>query len=224
MSQHKGHRRSEIIEAGVEEMKLDTRSTHLERGRSRTGGLRDDSIAHDGPLRHDVKMESGSESKSRQEKSSPSLEKHEEVIGGDVTVKLEPGQPPKLTRSTSQRIVAGPSQLFDDKPSKTAESKSHFQLIAECTYANKHLGYTEHGSMDCDCTEEWGMRDSTSYLYTSSIETLLISLQIPLRRLMKLVETIQIASIERRKWSASAIAGAELIAKTKGSNGNNSQQ
>lgn len=156
MSQQKGHRRSEILETGVEEMKLETQSTHDGQGRSRTSGLKDEPAARKSSSQTDVKMESGSES-TRLIKHSPSLEKHEEVVGGDVTVKMEPGQPPKLARSTSRKILAGPFQLFNDRPSKTEESKDRFQVMTECTYANKFLGHTEHGSMDCDCAEEWGM-------------------------------------------------------------------
>lgn len=79
----------------------------------------------------------------------------EERIGGDITVKLEPGQPPKLTRSSSQKVVPRPPQLFSHLPDSTAEARSTFELMETCTYANKYMGYTEH-AMECDCAEEWG--------------------------------------------------------------------
>ena len=79
----------------------------------------------------------------------------EEKIRGDVTVKLEPGQPPKLARSSSQKVVSRPAQLFLDLPDSTVEARSTFETLESCTYANKYMGYTEH-AMECDCAEEWG--------------------------------------------------------------------
>ncbi|KAL1853832.1 histone methyltransferase set2 [Paecilomyces lecythidis] len=77
----------------------------------------------------------------------------EEKVGGDITVKMEPGQPPKLSRSASQKITR-PPQLFNHLPDSTADAQATFQMMEECTYANKYMGYTEH-AMDCDCAEEW---------------------------------------------------------------------
>ncbi|KAL5362728.1 hypothetical protein BJX96DRAFT_154475 [Aspergillus floccosus] len=78
----------------------------------------------------------------------------EEKVGGGIIVKLEPGQPPKLTRSSSQKVVARPPQLFSHLPDSTAEAQATFELMGTCTYANKYMGYTEH-AMECDCAEEW---------------------------------------------------------------------
>lgn len=100
---------------------------------------------------------SGVESANR----SPSIKKDEpedaleEKVGGDITVKIEPGQPPKLARSSSQKVVAHPPRLFLDLPDCTAEAKSTFEILESCNYANKYMGYTEH-AMECDCVEEWG--------------------------------------------------------------------
>ncbi|KAJ9264048.1 hypothetical protein DTO195F2_2575 [Paecilomyces variotii] len=77
----------------------------------------------------------------------------EEKVGGDITVKMEPGQPPKLSRSASQKF-SRPPQLLNHLPDSTAEAQATFQMMEECTYANKYMGYTEH-AMDCDCAEEW---------------------------------------------------------------------
>lgn len=79
----------------------------------------------------------------------------EDTVGGDVTLKLEPGKPPKLARSTSHKIEKRPPQLFDDYEDKTGEATSVFTVLPECTYANKYLGSTEH-ALECDCAEEWG--------------------------------------------------------------------
>lgn len=78
-----------------------------------------------------------------------------ERIGGDITVKMEPGQPPKLSRSTSHKVIPRAPPLFNHLPDATEEATSSFQVIDACTYTNKWMGYTEHG-MECDCSEEWG--------------------------------------------------------------------
>ncbi|PYH40314.1 SET and WW domain protein [Aspergillus saccharolyticus JOP 1030-1] len=78
----------------------------------------------------------------------------EEKVGGDILVKLEPGQPPKLTRSSSQKVAARPPQLFSHLPDSTAQAEETFEVMEACTYANKYMGYTEH-AMECDCAEEW---------------------------------------------------------------------
>ncbi|KAJ0423418.1 hypothetical protein BJY00DRAFT_299641 [Aspergillus carlsbadensis] len=81
-----------------------------------------------------------------------------EKVGGGISVKLEPGQPPKLARSSSQKVVPRPPQLFSHLPDSTREAQKTFEVIQTCQYANKYMGYTEH-AMECDCTEEW---DSSS--------------------------------------------------------------
>lgn len=79
---------------------------------------------------------------------------HEEIVGGDISVKLEPGKAPKLSRSVSQKIMSRPPPLFLDAPDKTDEATSTFQVIPNCMYAAKYLGSTEH-ALECDCAEEW---------------------------------------------------------------------
>lgn len=103
---------------------------------------------------------SSSAAKSRSQSRSPVKkgsdgDEVEEKVGGDITVKQEPGQPPKLARSSSQKVPARPPRLFNHLPDSTAEAQATFEMIEECTYANKHMGYTEH-AMECDCAEEWG--------------------------------------------------------------------
>ncbi|KKZ60339.1 histone-lysine N-methyltransferase SETD2 [[Emmonsia] crescens] len=99
-----------------------------------------------------------SKSKSQSEASSPiekdEDEQPEEKVAGSITLKLEPGHPPKLSRTASQKVVPRPAPLFNHLPDSTAEATSTFQLIDDCTYASKYMGYTEH-AMECDCTEEW---------------------------------------------------------------------
>ncbi|KAJ9622293.1 histone methyltransferase set2 [Taxawa tesnikishii (nom. ined.)] len=86
----------------------------------------------------------------------------EEVIGGDITVKLEPGKAPKLSRSQSQKIIARPPQLFAHLPDATEEAKATFDVLPDCTYAAKHLGSTDP-ALECDCSEEWDAATKTNY-------------------------------------------------------------
>ncbi|RDW61887.1 SET and WW domain protein [Aspergillus mulundensis] len=82
-----------------------------------------------------------------------------ERVGGGISVKLEPGQPPKLARSSSQKVVSRPLQLFLNLPDSTKEAQNTFEVIESCQYANKYMGYTEH-AMECDCAEEWDSASS----------------------------------------------------------------
>jgi [histone H3]-lysine36 N-trimethyltransferase len=76
-------------------------------------------------------------------------------IGGDITFKQEPGKPPKLARSSSQKVVARPPQLFNHLPDSVNEACQTFEVIQGCIYGSKYMGHTEH-AMECDCSEEWG--------------------------------------------------------------------
>ncbi|KAJ5728055.1 hypothetical protein N7493_004385 [Penicillium malachiteum] len=78
----------------------------------------------------------------------------EDKLAGDILVKQEPGQPPKLSRSASQKVARKPPQLFSDLPDSTEDALKEFDQIDSCWYANKYMGYTEH-AMECDCAEEW---------------------------------------------------------------------
>lgn len=103
-----------------------------------------------------LKRSSRSPTKTQSVSDSPTAKYDEqETIGGDVTLKLEPGKPPKLSRSVSHKIQKRPPQLFLESEDKTAEATSTFDLLSVCTYANKFLGTTEP-ALECDCTEEWG--------------------------------------------------------------------
>lgn len=84
----------------------------------------------------------------------------EETIGGEVTLKMEPGKPPKLARSTSHKVEKRQPALFLDNEDRTSEAKATFDTLEQCTYANKYLGTTEH-ALECDCAEEWGKSFST---------------------------------------------------------------
>ncbi|KAF2858488.1 SET domain-containing protein, partial [Piedraia hortae CBS 480.64] len=85
-----------------------------------------------------------------------------ETVGGEVTLKLEPGKPPKLARTTSHRVEKRAPALFLDYEDKTDEARQSFGVIAECTYAAKYLGTTE-SALECDCSEEWDGASETNH-------------------------------------------------------------
>lgn len=74
---------------------------------------------------------------------------------GEIVLKQEPGQPLKLSRSSSQKVASRPPPLYTHLPDSTQDALATFEQIPGCIYANKYMGYTEH-AMECDCAEEWG--------------------------------------------------------------------
>ncbi|CAF9914110.1 MAG: histone methyltransferase set2 [Alectoria fallacina] len=155
MTEHKRSRRHKVLEKSVEELHLENGDAPGRLGKE----IKEEATISDRSSPRDTSIKSSSQSPMKMDiaMQSPSTRsgKLEEVVGGEVTVKLEPGHPPKLARSTSHKIISKPAPLFHDYPSKTEESKHTFQLLEQCSYTSKYIGSTEHGSMDCDCTEEW---------------------------------------------------------------------
>jgi hypothetical protein len=86
---------------------------------------------------------------------TPKSEYDEEVISGDITVTVEPGKAPKLSRKSSQKVISREATLFDHLEDATDEAISVFQVIKDCIYGSKYMGYSEHDALDCDCSEEW---------------------------------------------------------------------
>ncbi|KAJ8118819.1 hypothetical protein OPT61_g296 [Boeremia exigua] len=96
-------------------------------------------------------------SKHGSEASSPADSTKEEIVGGDIVLKMEPGpggRALKLSRSASQKVVSRPPPLYLDLPDSTAEAKETFGVLPECTYSNKSIGTTDP-ALECDCSEEW---------------------------------------------------------------------
>lgn len=98
------------------------------------------------------------------EASTMKPDPEKETVGGDIVLKQEPGQPPKLSRSSSQKVVPRPPQLWAHLPDSTDDALATFEQMELCWYANKYMGYTEH-AMECDCAEEWGK----SVLHTCAV-------------------------------------------------------
>lgn len=116
-----------------------------------------------------VKKQSRSPVKAESMAQSPAVKTEEEVVGGDIEVKLEPGKPPKLQRKSSHKVERRPPPLFLDYQDKTAQATSAYSTLAECIYANKYLGTTEH-ALECDCAEEWGKSFTTNiFIYINVV-------------------------------------------------------
>ena len=109
------------------------------------------------PPKQESKPSSQSPTKLRDISPAPTKHKaeREDTVGADISVKMEPGQPLKLTRTPPQKVVARPPPRFDNLPDMTSDAKATFSVITQCIYAAKYLGTTEH-AMECDCAEEWG--------------------------------------------------------------------
>ena len=167
MSEDRRLRKHKLLEASIEGLGLESEASHQGHSRLKREKIKELGRHSSGHFPTDSAPQSVSQSPTKAERVSQSPfaeeEEHEEVIGGDVVIKLEPGQPPRLSRTTSQKIVSKPVPLFDHCPDKTEESKGTFQVIPECIYTSKYIGSTEHGSMDCDCTEEWGKKASAYF-------------------------------------------------------------
>ena len=145
------------IELGVEEMNLETIDTHRrkEQGEGKHPASSSSSRTSSSDAGMEVTDHSPIKNGTTSEASTPA-EKDHEVVGGEVTISQEPGQPPKLSRTSTKKVKARPSPLFLDAKDCTSESQTHFETMTDCSYINRYIGSTEHGSMDCDCVEEWG--------------------------------------------------------------------
>jgi histone-lysine N-methyltransferase SETD2 len=102
-----------------------------------------------------VKSTSQSPVKKQSASQTPKSEYDEEQIDSDITVTAEPGKAPKLSRKSSQKVISRPAALFDHVADATEEAISVFQVIKDCIYGSKYMGYSEHDALDCDCSEEW---------------------------------------------------------------------
>lgn len=132
------------------------------------------SSSHDGegstPM--SIKKPSHSPSEHQVAQSPTPKSENEDLVGGEVTLKQEPGKPPKLSRTISRKVERRPPPMFNDYKDSTSEATSTFQVITECSYANKNLGSTDP-ALECDCAEEWGKSETTRYeLESRDVSTL----------------------------------------------------
>ena len=155
---------------------MDFRSTRSsqafdgKRGRIRTDGVKEEAAMEDSKTLSGKSSKASTQSpvKTSHSPHSPGISRGEEIVGGEVTLKMEPGQPPKLARSSSQKIPSRPLQVFTDYENKTEEAKAVFETIPTCAYSSRSMGATEHG-MDCDCSEEWG-KDTAHFFGLASFQ------------------------------------------------------
>jgi len=154
--------KSEVVDAALSEMKLEEGVSPSDAG---------DTIAlngtYDAPTPEAIKRSRSSTPMARQSVSQSPIKKQsgsqtpkseddgEEIIGGDITVTIEPGKAPKLSRKSSQKVVARSPQLFSQMEDSTQEAISVFQVIKDCIYGAKHMGSSDHDALDCDCSEDW---------------------------------------------------------------------
>lgn len=101
-----------------------------------------------------VKPENESPVKNESASQTPKSEP-EDTISGEITVTVEPGKVPKLSRKQSQKVPSRPAPLFDHLPDATEDATSEFQVIKDCIYGSKYMGHSEVDSLDCDCSESW---------------------------------------------------------------------
>jgi hypothetical protein len=111
-----------------------------------------------------IKRTSNSPVESKEAQFAGTKSEDEELVGGEVTLKQEPGKPPKLSRTTSRKVERRPPPMFNDYKDSTSEATSTFQVITECSYANKSLGSTDP-ALECDCAEEWGKSAFATTVY-----------------------------------------------------------
>ncbi|KAI9799706.1 MAG: hypothetical protein M1825_004441 [Sarcosagium campestre] len=108
-----------------------------------------------------LKSSGSSSAKSSPASRSPSVTEKtevldgEEIVGGDVLLNLEPGKTPKLSRSSSRKIISRPAPLFDHLPDRTIDATSTFEVIQDCVYSSKYLGSSDQEALGCECGEEW---------------------------------------------------------------------
>jgi len=165
-----------------------------------------------------TKLRSRSPTKKEDASISPKSEQDEDekVVGGDITVTVDPGKPPKLSRKSSQKVVSRAAPLFLDLPDVKEEATSVFQCIRDCIYGSKYMGASEHDALDCDCSEQWSACPLSQIFITRCAD----GLQMMART--KPVGKIRTVSIARPKWNASmATATVGMDVKIRGFNSDN---
>jgi hypothetical protein len=159
-----GANQSEAVETSLSDMRIKGESSSDEEAMG-TKNLQSfpvdtpPALSVDSSHQQTSKSESQSPRNAQSSVTTPVSERHdyEAVVGGEVRWKLEPGKPPKLARTSSQKIMTRPAQLFDHLPDDTAVATSGVDVVQDCIYGSKHMGSSDHDALDCDCAESWGM-------------------------------------------------------------------
>lgn len=145
----------EAVDAALSDMKLEESEDDIADGINVNG-----TNAH--TITPDDAKDSRSSSLGQSASGTPTMQtpksemnEHEEILGGEIALKVEAGKAPKLSRKASQKVVSRPPPLFDHFPNATVEAVSTFQVIRDCIYGSKYMGSSEHDALGCDCSEEW---------------------------------------------------------------------
>jgi len=164
MSRNGSREKSSALADNVEDMKIESSDISHHKTTTQHAAVTDlkiedttsSSSSTSSPTKSPAKSAFNMSTKRSSTPHSPAIKsENEEVVSGDITVKLETGQPPKLSRAASRKIIARPPALYLELPDATSEAVASFDQIPQCTYANKYLGSTDH-ALECDCSEEWG--------------------------------------------------------------------
>ena len=75
----------------------------------------------------------------------------DDIVGGDVTIKMQNGEAAKISHSPKRKVKAKRHPKFLDEHDATDEATQAFERLTECIYANKNFGITDK-VMECDCT------------------------------------------------------------------------
>jgi hypothetical protein len=125
------------------------------------------------------KSASGSPMKDSRGSQTPRSDSDEEekAIDGEITLTVEPGKAPKLSRKSAQKVAARPPPLYNDLPDSTEEALSVFQRIPECLYGSKSMGKSkmsddDDSPIDCDCSEH--RSECTRFLFPLRVTSLMI--------------------------------------------------
>ncbi|KAF7879363.1 hypothetical protein EAF04_000559 [Stromatinia cepivora] len=149
----------EAVDAALGEMKLEEGIEVQEFANGTNGEISTPTGIKRSPSNTPGLVNSPSQTPSRKQSTSQTPksgdEEDEEIIGGDITLTVEPGKAPKLSRKSSQKVIPRPPPLFNDLPDSTEEAASVFQVIKDCIYGAKHMGASDHDALDCDCPEEY---------------------------------------------------------------------
>lgn len=164
MSDSEGEKKSARLEPELRDMKLEEGAALHAAGESDDMPIKAEDVDAPTPSAIPPRLKTTRKSQSPMPKhdseaSSPADSTKEEVVGGDIVLKMEPGpggRALKLSRSASQKIISRPPPLYLDLPDSTNAAKETFAVLPECTYSNKHIGTTDP-ALECDCSEEWGM-------------------------------------------------------------------
>jgi [histone H3]-lysine36 N-trimethyltransferase len=149
----------EAVDTALSDMKLEEGASPMENGFANGAYEKAPTPGYSKKSRSSTPAMANSTSQSPVKKQSasqsPVSRDGEEVIGGGITLVVENGKPPKLSRKASQKIIPRPAPLFNDLLDSTEEATSVFSLIKDCIYGGRTMGQSPHDSMDCDCSEEW---------------------------------------------------------------------